>query len=50
MSRSDPVPESRIAHFAWLDKDEYMRRYKITRIGWWGGIKSVEPRPGGAGS
>ncbi len=47
MARADPVPEGRKAHFAWLAKDEYVRRYDITRLGWYGAVKSVEPRPGG---
>lgn len=47
MARADPVPEGRRAHFAWLDENEYVRRFRMTRMGWYGGIKSVEPRPGG---
>ena len=47
MSRADPVPEGRRAHFAWLDKDEHVRRYRVARVGWYGGILSADPRPGG---
>jgi hypothetical protein len=47
MSRDDPRSEDRIAHFAWLDKNEYVRRYGVQRIGWHGGILRCESRPGG---
>jgi hypothetical protein len=47
MARDDPDPEDRKSHFAWLDKNEYVRRYDVPRIGWYGGVLGYEPRPGG---
>ena len=47
MSRSNPGPEGRRAHFDWLDKNECVRRYRVLRIGWYGGVTGCEPRPGG---
>lgn len=47
MSRADPQPEDRRAHFSWLDKDECIRRYRVLRLGWYGSVIGWEPRPGG---
>jgi hypothetical protein len=47
MSRDDPKPEDREAHFSWLDRNEYVRRYDVRRIGWYGAVLSCEPRSGG---
>lgn len=50
MSRADPKPEDRRAHFAWLDKNECVRRYGVSQIGWYGAVSGCEPRPGGGWS
>jgi hypothetical protein len=47
MKHYDPRPEDRWAHFSWLDKNEFARRYGVRLIGWWGSISGIEPRPGG---
>lgn len=47
MSRDDPKSEDRQAHFAWLDRNEYVRRYGVRQVGWYGGVLGCEPRPGG---
>ena len=47
MHRADPVPESRRTHFAWVEKDEYVRRYKVIQLGWHGAVRTFEPRPDG---
>src|SRR5262249_27589998 len=47
MAREDPNSAERAAHFAWLDQNEYVRRYGVRRIGWYGGVLDCAPRPGG---
>jgi hypothetical protein len=47
MSRDDPKSEARQAHFSWLDRNEYVRRYDVRRIGWYGNVLGCEPRPDG---
>jgi hypothetical protein len=47
MKRYDPRPEDRWAHFSWLDKNEFARRYGVSQIGWWGCVSGIEPQPGG---
>jgi len=47
MLRNDPKPEARKTHFAWLEKNEYVRRYDVRQVGWYGAILACEPRPAG---
>jgi hypothetical protein len=47
MARDDPNPGDRKAHFAWLDKNEYVRRYDVRQIGWYGAVLRCKPRAGG---
>jgi hypothetical protein len=47
MARDDPNPKDRKSHFAWLDRNEIIRRYDVRRIGWYGGVLGCAPRPGG---
>jgi hypothetical protein len=47
MKRYDPRPEDRWSHFSWLDKNEFVRRYGVSQIGWWGSVSGIEPQPGG---
>jgi hypothetical protein len=47
MSRADPEPEERRAHFSWLDENECIRRYRVARLGWYGGVIGWKPRPDG---
>jgi hypothetical protein len=44
MARADPQPRDRQEHFAWLDRNGYVRHYHVIQIGWYGSITEVEPR------
>jgi hypothetical protein len=47
MARADPQPKDRQAHFAWLERNGYVRHYHVTQVGWHGSITEVERRTGG---
>ncbi len=47
LSRADPKPADRQAHFAWVFRNETARRYGVSQVGWWGTITKAQPRPEG---
>jgi|GEM_PF-5460876 len=47
MARDNPKAQGREAHFAWLEKNEYVRRFDVRQIGWTGSVLDCTPRPEG---
>jgi hypothetical protein len=47
LARADPQPKARQAHFAWLERNGYVRHRHVIQIGWNGSITEVERRTGG---